>query len=106
MDLEQLKELQAILSVEPFALPIGSNVLLRTVTMIYTGRLVAVGDKELVIEDAAWVADTRRWADFLKDGLKADGIEIEPYPAGKVVVGRGALVDACAWSHDLPREQQ
>ncbi len=92
-------------TVEPFALLTGSKVVLRTVTMIYTGRLIAVGNLELVLEDAAWIADTRRWADFLKNGVKTDGIEIEPYPDGHVAVGRGALVDACLWDHDLPREQ-
>ena len=106
----QAKELRAMFGdsgggVEPFTLPIGSKVVLRTVTMIYTGTLVSVGNRELVLEDASWVADTRRWADFLKNGVAAAGIEIEPYPEGKVSVGRGALVDACAWNHDLPRKQ-
>ena len=111
LTLGQVRELRAMLGgsntgyVEPFALPVGSNVVLRTVTMIYVGRLVAVGNTELVLENAAWIADTRRWADFLAKGVPADA-EVEPYEDGKVCVGRGALVDACLWSHDLLREQQ
>ena len=35
---------------------IGKNYLIRTVTMIDTGRLVGITDHELVLEDAAWIA--------------------------------------------------
>ncbi len=35
---------------------IGKIYLIRTVTMIDTGRLVAVTPQELVLEDAAWIA--------------------------------------------------
>jgi len=82
---------------------IGKNYLIRTVTMIFTGRLVAVYDEELVIEDAAWIAETSRWSDCLNDGTFN---EVEPYPEGPVIVGRGAIVDVCIWSHALPRKQK
>lgn len=39
---------------------VGANYLIRTVTMIDTGRLVDVGPQELVLEEAAWIADTGR----------------------------------------------
>ena len=45
---------------------IGKCYLIRTVTMIDTGRLVAVTDKELVLEDAAWIPDTGRFSDAVK----------------------------------------
>ena len=70
---------------------IGRVYLIRTVTHIDTGRLVAVTPHELVIEDAAWIADTGRYADALK---KAEFGEVEPYPDGIVIIGRGALIDA------------
>jgi hypothetical protein len=70
---------------------IGAVYLIRTVTMIDTGRLVAVTEHELVIEDAAWIADTGRFSDALK---KAEFGEVEPFPDGRVIVGRGAVVDA------------
>jgi hypothetical protein len=70
---------------------IGAIYLIRTVTMIDTGRLVAVTDQELVLEDAAWIADTGRFSDSLK---KCEFSEVEPFPNGRVIVGRGALIDA------------
>ena len=70
---------------------IGENYLIRTVTMADTGRLVAVTPQELVLEDAAWIADTGRFADAV---AKAEFGEVEPFPAGRVVIGRGAIIDA------------
>ena len=45
---------------------IGQNYLIRTVTMIDTGRVTAVYEHEIVLEDAAWIADTGRFQDALK----------------------------------------
>jgi hypothetical protein len=80
----------------------GEKYFIRTVTHYHTGRLVAVTPTELVLEDAAWVADTGRFSDALKTGVLK---EVEPFP-GQVIVGRGAVVDACIWKHDLPQEQK
>lgn len=81
---------------------IGANYLIRTVTHIQTGRLVAVTPQELVLEDAAWIADTGRFADALKS---CEFNEVEPFPTGRVIVGRGALIDAVE-INKLPREQK
>lgn len=70
---------------------IGKPYLIRTVTMIDTGRLVAVTDKELILEDAAWIADTGRFSEAV---AKAEFGEVEPFPDGKVIIGRGAIIDA------------
>lgn len=70
---------------------IGSTYLIRTVTMIDTGVLVAVTDHELVIEDAAWIADTGRFSEAV---TKATFSEVEPFPDGRVIIGRGAVIDA------------
>lgn len=70
---------------------IGAIYLIRTVTMIDTGRLVAVTDQELVLEDAAWIADTGRFSDALRD---SEFREVEPFPPGRVIVNRGAVIDA------------
>jgi hypothetical protein len=70
---------------------IGKIYLIRTVTMIDTGRLIAVTEQELVLEDAAWIADTGRFADALK---KSEFGEVEPFPDGRVIVGRGSVIDA------------
>jgi len=70
---------------------IGEFYLIRTVTMFNTGRLIAVTDQELVLEDAAWIADTGRFAEAL---TTAEFKEVEPFPKGEVIVGRGAVIDA------------
>ena len=70
---------------------IGANYLIRTATMIDAGKLVAVTEHELVLEDAAWVADTGRFAQAVE---KAEFGEVEPFPAGRVVLGRGSVIDA------------
>ena len=71
---------------------IGQCYLIRTVTMIQTGRLVQVTQSELVLEDAAWIPDTGRFSDALRS---LDFNEIEPFPDGRVIIGRGGLIDAC-----------
>jgi hypothetical protein len=70
---------------------IGANYLIRTVTMIDTGKLVAVWPTELVLEQAAWVAHTGRFAGALKS---CEFSEVEPFPAGKLIIGRGSVIDA------------
>lgn len=81
---------------------IGANYLIRTVTMIDTGRLVSVTEQELVVEDAAWIADTGRFSDALKS---VNFGEVEPFPDGRVIIGRGSIVDAIKIA-TLPRSQK
>jgi len=83
---------------------IGRNYVIRTVTMIYTGRLIEVGDKELVLVDAAWIPEPERHMQFVANGMVR---ECEPFPDGqRVIIGRGALMDAIAVDWDLPRGQR
>ena len=85
-------------------LRLGNKVFVRTVTFHYTGRVVEVTDKAVVLEHAAWIADDGRFADAIAKGTLK---EVEPYPDDvPVVVNRDAIVDACTWKHDLPREQR
>lgn len=78
---------------------IGGNYLIRTVTMFDTGRLVAVTEHELVLEDAAWIGDTGRFAEAVRT---AEFGEVEPFPDGQVIIGRGAVIDAVR-INKLPR---
>jgi len=81
---------------------LGENVIVRTVTMYYTGRIVRVYPGELVLTDAAWIADTGRWSAALATGKLN---EIEPYPGeGRCIVSRAAIVDVSPWLHALPRD--
>lgn len=90
----QLKQLTNMFSsTEPLDCiwELGAIYLIRTVTMIDTGRLVQIGNQELVLEDAAWIADTGRFSDALKS-LSFN--EVEPFPDGRVIIGRGSIIDA------------
>ena len=79
---------------------IGEAYAIRTVTMHHVGKLVAVYPQELVLEGAAWVADSGRWHNALETG---EVKECEPFLAGPVIVGRGGIIDACVWKHELLR---
>lgn len=80
---------------------IGETVFIRTVTYHYTGKILAVYPNEIVLADAAWIADSGRWSAALQNGTLS---EVEPYPDGAaVVISRGAIVDVSSWQHALPR---
>lgn len=81
---------------------IGEQYLIRTVTMMQTGRLVYIDDKELVLEDAAWIADSGRFSNALKEGTFN---EVEPFDS-EVIIGRAAIVDAAPFKSKLPRSQK
>jgi hypothetical protein len=93
LTLGQIKALGSLFTpqTDNSAWEVGAIYLIRTVTMIDTGRLVAVTAQELVLEDAAWIADTGRFADAVE---KAEFGEVEPFPAGRVILGRGSVIDA------------
>ncbi len=88
-------------AVSPFE--VGKPYFIRTVTYHLTGRLLAVFEHELLLDDAAWIAEDGRFAQAMETG---EFSEIEPYPTGRrVIVGRGAIVDACVCP-TLPRTQK
>ncbi len=94
LTLKQIREIAGMCGggvVDNSAWEIGKIYLIRTVTMIDTGRLVAVTPHEIVLEDAAWIADTGRFAQAVE---KAEFGEVEPFPAGRVIIGRGSIIDA------------
>ena len=80
--------------------PVGEAVFVRSVTMHYTGQLVRVTAGELVLTNAAWIADSGRFHVALAKGELS---EVEPYPDGEVVVPRDGVIDVCRWLHALPR---
>ncbi len=85
---------------------IGQAYLIRTVTMIVTGRVVKRRGHFLVLDQGAWIADTGRFANALAEGEKVLD-EVEPAPGeGMVIVGMASIVDAYPWSHALPRTQK
>ena len=81
---------------------VGQCYLIRTVTMIQIGRVIAINDTEIKLTDACWVADTGRFHVALEKGELS---EIEIFPHG-CVVSRLAIVDYAPWVHDLPTESK
>jgi len=83
---------------------IGGNYLIRTVTMIYTGKLKELTDNELVLTNCAWIADTGRWAQACETG---NFDEVEPYPKNaEVIIGKGAILDMFEVEFELPTKQK
>ncbi len=108
LTLGQLREIQSITigaSAQcPSQYPVGKNVIVRTVTMIYTGRLEKVTASDLVLVDCSWIPETDRFMQFVAEG-KVN--ECEPYPDGlPVFINRGALLDMCEFKAALPRSQK
>ena len=83
---------------------VGEKYFIRTVTHHYTGKLKRITNGELVLTDAAWIADSGRFHNALKSG---DLDEVEPYPNDvEVIINRDAICDASKWQHDLPLSQK
>ena len=81
---------------------VGKAYFIRGVTMYYTGRVDSVTDEDVVLADAAWIADTGRLSTALESG---DFNEVEPFP-NPVIVPRGTICDAMLWDHELPRSKK
>jgi len=106
-ELEKLEKQKKKISIKEDGWIIGNNYLIRTVTHIDVGRLVNINDKEVLIDNASWIADTGRFSTVLKDGLESDdSSEIEPFNVGVVMVGRSSIIDVCEYKHDLPKVQK
>ena len=81
---------------------IGKKYFIRTVTMHSVGKLISIDDKELVLSDASWVADSGRFYNALNDGTLN---EVEPF-VNDVLINRNSIIDATVWDHDLPTKQK
>lgn len=69
----------------------------------HTGRVKDIRGKWLVLEDAAWIANSGRFSDCIEG--KADPAEVEPVTC-PVYVNLAELCDAFEWRHALPRKQK
>lgn len=76
---------------KPCVWEIGKHYFIRTVTMHVTGTLTMVTDQELMLKDAAWIADSGRFNEALKDISKCK--EVEPFK-NPAILGRGSIIDA------------
>jgi hypothetical protein len=75
--------------------PVGSAVLIRTVTQINIGVVKRIEGNFVELESACWVAETARWHDTLAKGILN---EVEPFP-DTVVFNAESLIDAASWKH-------
>src|SRR3990167_1086034 len=102
----EVKALAGLLRSAPEDHPyqVGQVYFIRTVTHYFTGKLVKVTAQELVLTDAAWIADTGRLADALTKGGTFN--EVEPFPDGEVIVGRSAVIDACRYPQTLRTQKR
>jgi hypothetical protein len=103
LTLGQIKEIQnmGVCKEEKHPYKIGANYLIRTVTMIYTGKIIKVYKDELVLQKACWIPETERWNESVKNSVFK---EQEPYPEEKeVIIGRGSILD-CVQIKELVTE--
>jgi len=85
---------------------IGEKVFIHTVTLYYTGYVVAVSDREVVLMGCAWIPSTGRWGNTVVKGTESVR-EVEPYREDdQLHVNREAMVTWFEWKHPLPREQK
>lgn len=107
LTLKQIREIQALIigSAPESSHPlIGKNVIVRTITMIYTGRLEGVTSEDYILVDAAWIPETERFMQFVAEGKVR---ECEPYPDDvPVYIGKGAKLDMVELRANLPRSQK
>jgi len=71
---------------------IGGEYFIRTVTYHLTGRVVDIVGKFLVLEDAAWIADSGRFNKFFTE--PTEELEVEPFGDRKVFVNTDSITDA------------
>ena len=85
----------------------GANYHIRTGTHHYTGTFVGFNgpnNSEIIITNAAWIADDGRFADAIATGKLN---EVEPYPDGEhVVINRQFINSAVRVGWDMPRSQK
>ena len=84
----------------PFS--IGDKIFIRTVTYAHTGRVKAITGDFVVLEEAAWIADTGRFAPALAN---TEFDEIEPF-TNDVYVNMKSLVDVTKLDGELPTTQK
>lgn len=81
---------------------VGKKYFIHTVTLYYTGELKEIYPDALVLDNAAWIPDTGRFYDFLKNGKPN---EVEPF-LDPVIIPTGSIIGATEWKHDLLKEQK
>lgn len=80
---------------------IGKKLFVRTVTYHLTGKVVRRIGNFIELEKAAWIADSGRFMQAIKDG---ELNEVEP--VGQAWVNLDSITDMFPWKHTLPTKQK
>ena len=80
---------------------VGEKYFFRTVTYHMTGRVKKIIGNILELENAAWIADSGRFMQAIKEG-KLNEVE----PVGRAFVNINSVTDFFPWKHNLPSEQK
>ncbi len=80
---------------------VGKCFYFRTVTYHLTGRVTKLVGNFLLLEDAAWIADSGRFMNAIKNGELS---EVEP--VGSAMINVQTVTDMFPWKHKLPMEQK
>ena len=102
VQIKQLKNLLGGAELQPIPFSIGEKVFIRTVTHYLTGQVKEIVGKFLILNEAAWIADSGRFYDALEKGTLN---EVEPIP-DSVRINSDTIVDAFPWKHKLPKDQK
>ncbi len=89
--LKAKKQKVAVGSSEVFE--IGKEVFIRTVTYHYTGRIVDVSEGFVFLEDVAWIADSGRFTEFMKEEKETASLESELYGDRIVKINIGSITE-------------
>lgn len=85
-----------------FPVVVGQSYFFRTVTYHVIGTVREQCGSFVVLDNAAWVAESGRFADAMKSGNLS---EVEPVPDGWFV-NLEAIADGGPWNHPLPLAQK
>lgn len=78
---------------------IGEAYFIRTITYHLTGRVKEIIGNFLVLEEGAWIADSGRFNEMIKNGEPS---EVEPVE--DIIINLNSITDAFPWKHRLPRK--
>lgn len=101
---QKIKSKKSDLKYQNMKIPfkVGSAYFIRTVTYFATGRVKAIVGQFLVLEEAAWIADTGRFSDAMAKGVMS---EVEPVKTD-MFLNISSITDAFPWGFKLPQEQK
>jgi len=78
---------------------VGQKLFIRTVTYHMTGEVVKRMGAFIQLKDAAWIADSGRFNEAIKNGTLN---EVEP--VGTAWINLSSVVDFFPWKHKLPKD--